>query len=181
MYPKRIIGKNKCRNEKRGREILTVANNVGSSAEHIKTLLCPTLKFLSSFPFPCLFDLRFQTSEAISISLCSVYSYSQNPQKEKENSTLSSPPMIPFASTTSSQIRYLLQSLKDANSDSVFQELCQVIYLLSIYLSLYVYQYVCVCEWILGIHVNEPLTEFLISCGICTLLKIVALGSLIIV
>ncbi|XP_019161048.1 PREDICTED: CCR4-NOT transcription complex subunit 1 [Ipomoea nil] len=33
--------------------------------------------------------------------------------------------MIPFASTTSSQIRYLLQSLKDSNSDSVFQELCQ--------------------------------------------------------
>nr|GMC82829.1 CCR4-NOT transcription complex subunit 1 isoform X1 [Ipomoea batatas] len=34
--------------------------------------------------------------------------------------------MIPFASTTSSQIRYLLQSLNDSNSDSVFQELCQL-------------------------------------------------------
>lgn len=34
--------------------------------------------------------------------------------------------MIPFSSAVSSQIRLLLQSLNDSNSDSVFQELCQV-------------------------------------------------------
>ncbi|KAL2514000.1 transcription regulator [Forsythia ovata] len=33
--------------------------------------------------------------------------------------------MIPFSSAVSSQIRFLLQSLNDSNSDSVFQELCQ--------------------------------------------------------
>ncbi|CAA0842704.1 transcription regulators [Striga hermonthica] len=33
--------------------------------------------------------------------------------------------MIPFSSKVSSQIRFLLQSLTDSNSDSVFQELCK--------------------------------------------------------
>ncbi|KAI3444740.1 hypothetical protein Pfo_001405 [Paulownia fortunei] len=33
--------------------------------------------------------------------------------------------MIPFSSKVSSQIRFLLQSLNDSNSDSVFQELCK--------------------------------------------------------
>ncbi|KAK4414642.1 CCR4-NOT transcription complex subunit [Sesamum alatum] len=33
--------------------------------------------------------------------------------------------MIPFSSKISSQVRFLLQSLNDSNSDSVFQELCK--------------------------------------------------------